>query len=477
MKQTQWTVALCALAALVFGITFAMNYLANPTGHRSIGPTPDPEPQGELTFAAKHAPLLRQDTGTDRLSPDDAARVLECEEKKPSYQDFWFRNDTDRPIRTGLDAKGCTCSSVGLAVLPDKARDQLLAGAIGWRGLGGRQGVLGLVVPMAATLQIVQAQTDPKELTTRVEHVDVPPHAFGFVRLGWTGKRAGRQGMEATLWMGEQERQPLGLSARVLFHEAMQVAPQMIDGLGLSDEDLTKGKEIELHVWSATRPHFRLRARLANPQGGKPESDPVRVGRPVALRGEELERLEALYTVPQGKGQVLSAYRVVVALRAVAADGTGFDLGRFRREVVISSPDEGISPISVNLRGRVHGLVRVGADNELLSFGQFRRGRGAKRDVTLFSSMPGVELKFDRTRTPKWLTAKLSKPTPGTGGRPSWTMMTEVLGGEGGPDGPFPSPERGPFHDAAIYLLATVPGGKPAVRTVRIEVYGSATGD
>src|SRR5262249_8303712 len=89
MKQTQWAVALCALAALVFGITFAMNYLGGPPSS-SPGPNPDGnegEPL-ELTFPTRMAPVpLKMIEGAE-IPPEEALRVLECEEKKSSYQDF-----------------------------------------------------------------------------------------------------------------------------------------------------------------------------------------------------------------------------------------------------------------------------------------------------------------------------------------------------------------------------------------------------
>jgi hypothetical protein len=479
MKQTQWAVALCVLAALVFVITFAMNYLGGTGGsHGGTGPVDEAR---ELTFISKIAPLPLESRPTGDLSPEDSARVLECEEKKPSFQDFWFRNDNDQPVRVGLDAKNCTCSGVAIAILPEKAREQLLGATASWPRLGW-QGPIWLIGPMAVALEVVQKQALLKEMMDRADAVEVPPQGVGFVRLRWTRKETGTKTLQAALWMGEKgSLRSASLAAQIQFHEAMRAARSSIDGLVLTDADLGRGKTVEIVCWSATRPHFQLAARLLDPRGGSPAGDPVCVGAP-----EPIDLHKGKVIGPQGKlfdldqqnlqalrqAQPLSAYRVLVSLQSVAADGkTPFDLGRFRRLVELSSPDEGIDSLTVTISGRVRGVVELAENEELVVFGAFKSRAGKHLNVTLQSAVPGLKLEFDRTRTPDWLSAQLSAPHTAEGNRQTWTMRAEVR-----PEkavGPFPRRDERTYADSAIYLKATVPGQTP--RPVRIEVHGSAT--
>src|SRR4051795_5148462 len=78
MKPAQWAVAAVLFAAMVFGLTFAMNYLQRP---QPVVPFPDSGGDSgrdlELTF----------------LSNKLALGGVEGEVGAPSQHDFWFVND------------------------------------------------------------------------------------------------------------------------------------------------------------------------------------------------------------------------------------------------------------------------------------------------------------------------------------------------------------------------------------------------
>jgi hypothetical protein len=171
-------------------------------------------------------------------------------------------------------------------------------------------------------------------------------------------------------------------------------------------------------------------------------------------------------------GKVLCAYRIPLTLRAVAADGrTPFDLGPFRRRVEVQAGDVD-EPIQVTVTGRVRGLVSVANDEQggNVTLGGFPSSKGKRATVALESEVPGVDLGFDRKRTPPFLDARLGAPQTSTSGRRAWQLRVEVLPNQA--RGPFPRREDPPFQDSAIYLNA-LQKGKPPL-PVRIPVIGTA---
>ena len=104
---------------------------------------------------------------------------------------------------------------------------------------------------------------------------------------------------------------------------------------------------------------------------GTSENDPVVISQPSALTEEERNRLQTDIQTPGhelaelGNSRIQSAYRIPITLKPVAPDGkTPFDLGHFRRRILISASDVEIDPRSVLIRGRIRGLVELGEDDE-----------------------------------------------------------------------------------------------------------------
>src|SRR5262245_63265837 len=112
MKRSQMVVALVVLAAMVFGVTFAMNYLGGWFGADSSR-TPTQEARG-LTFSVTQA------TGPGEF--------LDGETKGQGYHDFWFLNENEGELPLGLNRVRCRrCSSVEAYVLKPAGVQALLA--------------------------------------------------------------------------------------------------------------------------------------------------------------------------------------------------------------------------------------------------------------------------------------------------------------------------------------------------------------
>ena len=142
-------------------------------------------------------------------------------------------------------------------------------------------------------------------------------------------------------------------------------------------------------------------------------------------------------------------------------DGTQFDLGRFRRQVVVSS-EPGIDPVTVVVTGIVHGDVAVGGseDRELVDLGSFERQEGATRHITLSTVNGKLELEVESS--PDFLQAQLEEQAKDEGllGK-TWTLTVKVP----------PDTLAGPVPLYTAIILKTK-GERP--RRIRVPVIGTA---
>jgi hypothetical protein len=478
MKQAQWIAAVVALAAVVFVVTFAMQYLGS--GRRaSSGKGGGPVQQGRtLTF-----PLGTQMPSKDEIQQAESAQgsmpFVEAEAKKLGHWDFWFHNGNDEELKVGLNRVGCKrCTYFQVFVLPDgPRRPALLMG--GMAGLSGA-GPLAAAGYATAGFQALADKVEPKELyVTKEATYDVPAGAIGWMRLGWKDHEGGSGPVSANLWTGEEKDENVtALWALVAFLKPVR-AQQMV--MVQPKEYSLLPETIEFAAWSSTRSSLRVKAKLV-PEHGSPEADPFKVGTPVPMSAEEMAKLERDNNQAEGpvdtKGRVLCGYKIPLTLRQVSPNGkTPIDLGPYRRYVELTLEGSDEEPVRVEVRGRVRGVVDV-PDEQVagggLDLGTFPRSQGSGvRDVALQSSVAGLDLKLDRKRTPKFLDARLEGPDDPKAARRAWTLKIAVK-----PDaisGSFPRPDDPAHEDCAVHLTATKQGkkGEPPQR-IRIPVRGQS---
>jgi hypothetical protein len=458
MKTSQLVGAVVALAAMVFVVTFAMNYLGRKT---PTGPRPDAEEFGSVDFLETSFP--------PPPGKDEVTGV--CSELgEPSGHNFWFANKQDRPVKVGLFKMNCTCSSVRFAVIPEKSMPQLTAGytghavALGTDPLARLTAFLGFGGALAET---AYSRSGHAELAEG-QMVEVPPHSVGWFRLGWIGRRAESQSLWADLWVGDPSATVIRLQVHVLvvvplrFLGGVEIRPTHTEELPVT---------VDLICWSPTRPSFRLDARLAHPRGGSPDADPLEVGPPVPLSARERAALESDLNASTYSGPVLHGYKVPVTLRRFSPDGkTPLEIGQFRREVHLSSPDEGLNAKTVAVRGTILGDVRVeGGIGGALLFGSFRRTRGSKHEsLTLRTEVPDLHLEVDREQTPDFVEVTLPEEPEVRGKERVWRVEAWVPPGKA--RGPFPRSQDPRYRDSAIYFKTV--GKTP--RSIRVPVSGTA---
>jgi hypothetical protein len=452
MKTSQWLIALLALAAMVFVVTFVMNYYS--TGDPNKGPSPSNDDNAlRLTFPA-------------RKIPGEDAPVPECELDTPGSQDFWFRNDNDQDVKVGINWKNCKCSSVHLFVMSDEWKERAAA-ILAARVARGPYGALDLLRAAGA---------DDRELTRLADKVasvslkegeeaTVPARAVGRVQLRWSGPKEGPQRLTAELWQSNRSAK-LALETRVLFVPALRI-PKLLSQLELRDSvDLKQPLQLSFICYTSTRPALKLDVEWTDAKTG---ADPFTIGKPVPLSAKEMADLERGLNENEEFGRVKVAYKVPITLREFVEDKAGnkvyFNVGPFRRRLKVKA--EGIdAEKEVVVKGKVKGVVTFDGAQEF-DFGTFTRGQKQPgKYIILRAEEEGLKLELDQARLPDFLAVELkTDPDDARAWRLEADLVTKkARSAFGGEDD---------VGDHAIYLKAIEPS-RP-LRYIRIPVKGSPT--
>lgn len=458
MTTKQWIGTIVVLALMVFGLTFAMNYVPSSRGGKS------PQVPGEvpeLTFAMP-------------VAPAEGAPPLESELKHPGHYDFWFENRNDREVTLGMQSKTCRCTEADLYVMPEAAQAEATAMA------AARVAVLAAPVPAGLGVGPLAAWQDSK-LAKDLESVPgskfmiegqepfkVPAHRIGWVRMRWSADRPENNVLKVHLWNEVRGGKLTELQAAIMVMPPMMVAKPVVDAGSMEIDKLPRN--VEAIYLSPTRDELKVNI-VVERVGRAPGSDPIVIGAPERLSKKECQELvrDSAVRVPE----VRCAYRVPITLLPVAKDGkTPFDLGTFQRLLTFQLDDPADFNVNVTVTGRLAGDVQVGGESErgVIHFGPFNAHQGAFRQITLDSNVAGLELEVDPARLPMFVAPpQLSKPDVSGTGHRTWRLQVEVL-----PDkvsGRFPNPDIDAFRDSAIYLKMKAPGR--AERTLRVPLEGT----
>ena len=198
MKSSQGIIAVLLFVVMVFGLTFAMNYLGgfnevkNPVQIKDNNSTkstdnPDDGSNQELTFLQK-------------IYPSDGITALENEYKMGGMQDYLFAHEGLLPLKIGLDSKNCTCTSVLVFELPTEwLRDNSSKDAMGKINLMNIEAELSKA-DVKATLE---KQITPVPLEKNEQPI-LNPGSVGWIRLQWKTEKIGPNRLTANMWMGKK---------------------------------------------------------------------------------------------------------------------------------------------------------------------------------------------------------------------------------------------------------------------------------
>jgi hypothetical protein len=465
MRSSQWTIAVIVLAAMVFVLTFAMNYLGTRSDTQQQA---QPEALAQLSFVSKTMPL---DVPPPRT-----------EVHGQGHWDYWFENRNDRDVKVGLVRKQpvCKCIDVELFCLADADRARLAAAVGSLPGLGFGPGRLTLGASAHAAVAEACKGVQPAVVSEEAEAV-APARAVGWVRMNWSKDLPTMGGpplvMRIWLWT-DQKNNPnltsLGGGTRIL---PALIPTRERDDLGvLNTSDLPR--TVPIVCYSETRDALRIEAEVIH-DGRDPAADPVQIGKPVRLGEPELLALEMAKAEKDKErlSVIRCAYRIDVSLRDVSPDGsTPFELGTFRRFFSLRCAGEEGTTQVVAVIGRVGGEVTVGTSDGWVRFGPFPSDAGTRPwKITLSSDVPDLDLEVDTSRVPPFLAPpELGKPevVPGTNHK-VWQLTLRVPPNKAA--GPFPDLKVEALRDSAVYIKTIHPGdaGK-APRFIRIPLEGVA---
>jgi hypothetical protein len=440
-RTTQWVGAVLILAAMVFGLAFAMNYLDQGPSRRPVAKGPAGP---RLEFKAPVYPLPGQPP-------------LVCEHQQQGFHDFWFSNPSDKDLTFGLRSVSSEDS----------------------RGKSSNVNGKGLRVELYRVPGMSPADVPPKEdkqeaaareLAAKLEALPltpeeprtVPGKASGWLRLHWDGQqlhwdadRPEPRPLKVVLWMDHpQDDMPAQLAVQVIVVRPLLVQKDVPLG---TLEVRSLPRSWPMYCFSATRPELRLEAEVEH--RGRPKSaDPLEVASVERLSDAECRKWEQAEPKRGSSLPLRCGYRVTVKLRDVSPDGTTpLELGPFRRTVRLTCAGTDVAE-RVVLTGLVVGDVTVGGPN---AGGVVDVGQGATAKVSLQSDVPGLELEVDAARTPECLEVKLEKPEVAPSGHRTWRLVVKVRPGT--VSGPLPG-------DCAVYIKRKGEGG----RTIRVPVVGTA---
>jgi hypothetical protein len=436
MKSTQGIIALGVAVALVFGVTFGVNYL-----HRGKSSARVAAPQARLTFA---------DLETN--FPDSSQRPAEEEIGTPKSHDFWFKNDNPAALTVGLFSQTCQCTHVQITIAPTDWKD----------------------VPATAdrekAVKDLMALAQPTELKDKdngATAASVPAGAVGVLRLEWKGDRPGPKDLAAVLWMGDKGSGPQQrFLIRTVFIGPLRAWAEL--DLGDQPQEHLPIKA-SFPCWSSTRTEFSLDAQVLQTRLKK-ESNPFTV---LSLRPFKPEDFAALRRDPNN-GAVLAGYVVTVELLKVSPDKTTpFDLGLFKHRIELKIDDD--NKIQIVVKGSIQGdLSVVGADaGAPLHFPSFDRTTAVSQPVVVESDAEVTSLTLDRDRTPLFLNVDFPARAEPNGGRKFWKLQVKWNPASQA-EGVFPRDED-EYRDSAVYIKPVyAQASATATASLRIPVNGKA---
>lgn len=460
MKPAQWT-AVLILALMVGGISFVSVYLGGST--REVD-------QPTVLLPSLNFPM--------KVFPREGEKVQTTEVHQTGHQDYWFVNDNEQELGVGLNAKGCTCSEVEIAVATPYWMPYLARSAVFQALQQPPCGLHNLTALAAASdrehlfPEMPEAKTT---MLTREFSATIPPGAVGRVRLSWHQEVVKPLTTYADLWVGQRGGSVNArLEAGVLIAPPLQAANKDLTISTFSERELEKMKVSKaswIVCFSLTRPAFRVKAEVLHNRF-KPESDPIEVGEPIPLATKDLQLIEEK-DEQMHRLKPLAGYRIPVRVRAKAKDGTPMEWGRYQRLVQISCDDPNIDPVQVQVSGEVSGDISIGGDEAgTINLGPFPHTRGTKRSIILQTDDKTIDLYLDLKRKPKYLETTLKGPDESAAGHRSWVLKVEVL--PKAAVGSFPRADDPDYRDSAIYVKTRKGKDDASLRSVRIPVRGEA---
>lgn len=406
------------VVVLVGGLAFVGQFFGPRPAPRGPLPTgPAPAKEDVLFFPRKAV------KGDDDLT----------EVRRRRHFDFWFVNPKPAAVEVGLKSLDHPAVRVKVGLLsPLEARDWL-AGRLANR-----------LEPLAHPLfrgasEVAVWQWEQRLLDAPNRWHELTPDGWtvpasipegrtvGVIRLECEGEGPGRLDAVARLWVGRKADGPVE-SLRVSHLTLVPAVRVDTAELKLKDLGPRSQESAEFNCWSETRGTFYL----------EPRKETLGPNMDLSLEPLSAEQCDAL--AREHMARVLSGYRGRLTVHE-RRDGKAMPLGPLEQKLVLDGP-EGTEPVTLTLRGRVRGEVRIVSGDDSMSLGEFPAARGIEKSVLLGAEEEKVELQLD-SYTPASIKAELT-PAKTTDGMKRWELLIRVP----------PRAVAGPLPaDSAVYLL------------------------
>jgi hypothetical protein len=461
MKTSQWLVAVIVLAVLVFGLTYAMNYLG--------WSKPKDEVKGTREVLKLRFPKTKFGSDPDSFMPVELNREAKA--------DYWFINTNEQPLKMGLQEKPtCKCSSVQVFHLPSAAQGLLCAAAASQALLPVSLGLQVYVPPWVSFLddyvaERIAKETQPVTLTVDNE-TQVPANGLGLVRLTIKTEQVGPRPIKVKMWADQKRATPTELQVGLFIVSPIMVEETHLGAITLKGRSFWGAATNEMYCYSLTRDTLNLKATVEH-DGRAPASDPLQVlGAPEKMTVAEMHAALAS-KLPKFQEQVRCMYRAPVRLNERAKDGTPFELGHLRRRIhiaLVRGENDFEDERDAVLSGEIKGEVMVNTlQDGYIQFDTFQSAIGSKEEtVAVQTDVGNLDLEVDNARTAEFLQADLEGPVQSpTSSRRSWTLKVQVR--PNSVRSKFPDPEAPAYRDSAVYLKTK----GPSPQWVRIPAAGT----
>lgn len=462
MKSSQGIVAVLLFVIMVFGLTFAMNYLGGFN-------EPKTQIQNKDNSTQKSSDVADDGTNQEltflqKVYPSDGISAIENEYKMGGMQDYLYAHEGLLPLKIGLDSKNCTCTSVLVYGIPTEwVKNNTTKDVMGKINLQKLEEALS----KPGVKDGLEKQIAPVALEKNEQPV-LNGGSVGWIRLQWKTEKMGPNRLTANMWMGkkgggnESRLEALVNVQAALFANPVEIA---IDVLS----PLVSEKKVTFKCYSSTRNSFDFIAKMTRPR----PDESIIIGKPVPLTNEELKNDEKQF----GGAPLLCGYMVpVTASYSVPGGKDLMELGPFSRQIefVITKNNqkdlEFDTRVEVKITGKVEGEFRIldAEQRGRLSMGVFQRGLGSKKELKIETDLQGIDLELDLAKTAPYLKVKPVSGWPqDVSGRRTWKYSIEIAPNT--VSGPFPRDDEF-FRDSSFYLKSL---GNSS-RSIRIPVEGRA---
>ncbi len=427
---TQIVLPLAALAGLVFGVTWIVNYSAKgPDGNVS-----------EKKAGQTHG-LLQFNTIVGRNDPDVVSLKYwrnQFEPGEDGHFDFWFRNPNDKPVQIAFATASCKCAGSQLGQIAPSTWDNYIrtSSLCSWPGGHGMLLLAAIAnAELASRIEWKQLSRDGKLLEEgTVAAASASEPGMGIIRVEWKAKPPeGSTKISANFQAHAAgiPKKEISLETDFIVAPPFDVVAPSSGGRSIRLGEIGPQSVVErdFFVWSRTRPSLSLDISSPDLTASR---DCVVWSAPIPLNSSELELLgQQLGTKPK------CAYRVSIVVRErVEVQDQGpkssqqLDLGPLLFTLKVRVDDS--KGVQMPVQGIVRGEVRIrdASSGDRIDFGSFRSSESRSSQVTLVSNRADFEMELDSTATaPAYLQTTLTSEGEKDGQR-QWILRVTIPAGK-----------------------------------------------